>query len=275
MESHKEHPIKEDPELQYIKRNLPAYHRACEGGEAYIRRGRLMTVGAAGDGKSCLIARLIGERFRDEHVITNALEAELMCKVNITYCNQTWAKHDKKPTDILEDEFLHGVREVLVNRPGGTVTPGMHSNITPSHVKDGTSSECAIEIDSDDDNLCTDSKDKIVVESDSDLESPTRKQMKYGEEDENSKRRLQKLHREELIQRSHGLSEKENDCTIRIWDFAGQLQYYILHHIFLRWRCVFILVINLARDLFSPIPSHQMQHHSRKPMMVYWEQIEF
>ncbi len=257
-----------DPELEYIERNLPAYQKACEGGEAFIRRGKLMTVGAAGDGKSCLIARLTGQGFRDEHVITNGLEADLMCQVNITYCDQTWAKYEKKSTDLLEDEFLHGMKDVLADQQGNKATPTTATipHNMPTKVRNGTSPECAIEIGSDDEDA--------TIESNSVIEPPPQKQMKYDMENAISKRRLQVLHHEALKQPSIGFPKKEKDCTIHIWDFAGQLQYYLLHHIFLRWRCVFILVINLFRDLYSPIPSHQMPYHSETEM-TYLEQIEF
>ncbi len=80
------------------------------------------------------------------------------------------------------------------------------------------------------------------------------------------------------VQKSDHPAEKiqtDDHCAIHIWDFAGQVMYYILHQIFLRWRCVYILVINLSRDLYSTIPSHQMPYHKHKAEMKYWEQIEF
>ncbi len=51
--------------------------------------------------------------------------------------------------------------------------------------------------------------------------------------------------------------------------------YYTLHHIFLRWHCVYILVVNLSRPLHSPVPSHEIPPHARQRNMEYHQSIEF
>ncbi len=55
----------------------------------------------------------------------------------------------------------------------------------------------------------------------------------------------------------------------------GDVMYYILHHIFLRWRCVYILVVNLARPLHSEVPCHELPAHARRTSMTYCQSIEF
>ncbi len=55
----------------FIKNNYDMYLRACEGGEIEVRRGRVMAVGAGGDGKSNLINRIMGLDFVEDHVITD------------------------------------------------------------------------------------------------------------------------------------------------------------------------------------------------------------
>ena len=62
---------------------------------------------------------------------------------------------------------------------------------------------------------------------------------------------------------------------LSIWDLGGQVMYYILHHIFLRWHCVYILVVNLSRPLHSLVPSHELPPHARKTQMKYYQSIEF
>ncbi len=46
-------------------------------------------------------------------------------------------------------------------------------------------------------------------------------------------------------------SEREIKRTIRFWDFGGQVVYYILHYIFLRTYCIYLLVVNLSKPLES------------------------
>ncbi len=46
-------------------------------------------------------------------------------------------------------------------------------------------------------------------------------------------------------------SEREIKRTIRFCDFGGQVVYYILHYIFLRTYCIYLLVVNLSKPLES------------------------
>ncbi len=89
-------------EQRFVRENLSSYWRACEEGKAYIKRGCLMTVGASGDGKTCLIGRLIGEGFTARHNVTNALETDLRCKVKIVQCNKAWKRYEGSQTQILD-----------------------------------------------------------------------------------------------------------------------------------------------------------------------------
>ncbi len=63
--------------------------------------------------------------------------------------------------------------------------------------------------------------------------------------------------------------------VLSIWDLGGQVMYYLLHHIFLRSQCLYILVVNLSRDLHSTVPSHEIPPHARLQGMKYYESIAF
>ncbi len=63
--------------------------------------------------------------------------------------------------------------------------------------------------------------------------------------------------------------------VLSIWDLGGQVMYYLLHHIFLRSQCLYILVVNLSRDLHSTVPSHELPPHTRLQGMKYYESIAF
>ncbi len=76
------------------------------------------------------------------------------------------------------------------------------------------------------------------------------------------------------------MKDQEKDSEIlkfilSIWDLGGQVVYYTLHHIFLRWHCVYILVINLSRPLHSLVPSHEIPPHIKQKNMEYHESLEF
>ncbi len=211
-----------------------------------------MTVGASGDGKTCLIGRLIGEGFTPRHNVTNAAETDLRCKVKIIRCNQAWERYTGSQTELLDQGLYKSISETLrIHGNGETATKEHSSVIQLSKPESPESTKRASEVQ--EENL----KPRIMFH-----EKITRE----------TERHLKKAHKTE-----HGKLQKQmvDDCVMHIWDFAGQVMYYILHQIFLRWRCVYILVINLSRDLHSTIARHQMPYHKHKTEMKYWEQIEF
>ena len=86
----------------------------------------------------------------------------------------------------------------------------------------------------------------------------------------------------ESISKSMDSEERATDETVEflkfilsIWDLGGQVMYYALHHIFLRWHCVYVLVVNLSRDLHSKVPSHELPPHNREKQMEYYQSVEF
>ena len=65
-----------------------------------------------------------------------------------------------------------------------------------------------------------------------------------------------------------GVSEAVNDknefeyeermTTVSIWDFAGQSIYYSTHHFFLSARAIYLLVLDISRDLNDKVPEEEM-----------------
>ncbi len=103
-------------------------------------------------------------------------------------------------------------------------------------------------------------------------QDPSFDEMMSREEVEEATRRLQVTQmQEESFNESLGFLK----FILSIWDLGGQIMYYILHHIFLRWNCVYILVVNLSRPLHSLVPSHELPPHTRQNQMKYYQSIEF
>ncbi len=218
-----------------------------------------MVVGRSGDGKTSLIARLMGEAFPEDHVITNGIDADLCCKVNISHCNEAWKRHLGSKQDILQQNINVKLSESFKRK-----STGQSSDIAVKTVK-----VSAYE------NKRSNGHDNIesgrLEDARPMLEANAFKNVVFDEIDEETQQQLKDVHRT-------GLEQKGVDnCLLTIWDFGGQIIYYILHHIFLRCRCVYILVINLSTDLYSPVPQHEMPEHGKhsKTEMKYWEAIEF
>ncbi len=214
---------------------MAAYQRACADGEAKTRRWRLMALGSCGDGKTSLISRLLGKGFTEEHIITNALETD--CKVEITHFDDKWREFEDDHIELLDKGVTQSIEQSLQSGDSPT-----SSNSWSAYLKH-------------------------FIELSGTLFSP--------KDNTEAKERLKAIY-------------KAMNCTIQgdnprdlakfilsVWDLGGQAVYYVLHHIFLRWHCTYILVVNLSTPLQSPVPSHELPPHTRHTEMLYWESLEF
>ncbi len=103
-------------------------------------------------------------------------------------------------------------------------------------------------------------------------QSPADIQYAQSELEESDKSNLIKVLQEQRVEKegAHG-----SECIIHIWDFGGDLEFYNLHQIFLRPKCVYALIVSLSRDLHEEISAHQMPYHGTSVKMKYHQQIEF
>ncbi len=225
----------------YLKNNMEAYMKACTEGEAMVTRWRLMVLGMSGDGKTALINRLLGKGFTEEHLVTNALETD--CKVEITHCDREWEEYKSDHLDLLDDSVTQGIgnyiQHVTVNKTAQS--PAKLETMESHH-------ENTLEFD----------------------------EITDQEGNDEAKDRLKRIFNENLSK--DPLDRGESDFLkfiLSIWDLGGQVLYYILHHIFLRCHCLYILVVNLSRPLYSQVPSHELPPHTRQTSMKYVQSIEF
>ncbi len=229
---------------RYIAENIGSYLRACAEGEAIIRRWRLMLLGASGDGKTSLLRRLLGKGFIEDHIVTDALETD--CKVEITHCDLEWKEYEANHLILLDEGVTQGI--------------GQYINKTKA--------------------------DQIVQPSESvKFDEMVDFEERYEAERSEAKSRLETIFNEqaELVTAEILLPNPDSSkpdfsiprFVLAIWDLGGQVVYYTLHHVFLRWHCVYILVVNLSRPLDSEVPSHELPPHTRQTTMQYWESIEF
>ena len=70
---------------------------------------------------------------------------------------------------------------------------------------------------------------------------------------------------------------KQRKGFISVWDFAGQFIFYATHQVFLTARAVYLLVLDLSKDLKEfvtdeefPLESIEMQGHSVKDYGEFW-----
>ncbi len=283
---------------EYIRQNMQAYLRACREGEADVLSGLMMVVGGSGDGKSSFIQRISGEEINPEHIVTNALDAEISCKVNITKVSQAWAKIVKGKEEKLEGDLTIGLINAMdelsdlekcemVRDIGATyseVKPkivkgdkqmkqkGILKSIFGKFVKRKPSKEEplyeAIQDDpnyEDRDDFQKNMTDKLSQEI-------------TAEEEGEAKQRLKDINKQRQLSREkRGEMDKDDDRSIiYVWDFGGQLVYYSIHQVFLRGRCVYALVINLVIPLDQNMLAIEgVQINGGQQNQTYMERIEF
>lgn len=208
-----------------------------------------MCLGGSGAGKTSLIKRILGEGFDKDHHPTDGINTELNCKVEIANCDETWTRLEHAQHDLTEQDVIGGLKQELtcqrVKREGKVVhIPSTkcikHSEHVPSvqRVKN--------------EERMTTSEEKSDY-----------KTSHYSQQVE-ARKRLRKIS-----------TSKGEYCTIKIWDYAGQQVYYNTHHIFIRLKCVYVLVVDLSKDLQSTASSHQIPSNSTNSEMKYYQEIEF
>ncbi len=232
---------------------MPAFLKAIQEGEVRVRRWRLMVLGGSGDGKSTMIDRLLGKGFKEQYDKTNAAETE--CKVEITHCNEAWKPFDMDQVKLL-DEHLTDEIDTSILADQVEELPYKRNVDRPIAKK---------------------SNRQRLDSSGSPDESATTKASVDARTDPEIKKdaaiRLNAIRQKREERPATNVAV--DNFLLSIWDLAGQVVYYILHAIFLRWHCVYILVVNLSTPLDSDVPYHELPPHNTKHGMKYYQQIEF
>ncbi len=167
------------------------------------------------------------------------IEADLKCSVNELKCTDSWEQVKGAPTDLTEEDMIKGLTCALplqTDQPQATSSKSKSSAsskgwlMKPKFLKRifSSSRKAATNILKPEDGAAT---NILKPEDDARLRNVYTYSKEKG-------------------------PEKKMKRTIRFWDFGGQIVYFILHYIFLRTHCIYILVVNLSRpcDALVKIP---------------------
>ena len=215
-----------------------------------------------GDGKTCFIKRLIGEGFDEKHNKTNALEADLKCKVKITHHNQAWERSNRKHTELIREDLVQGLQQALnddsMKTSGKAKVSEAREDAPKRDVKQKSNSR----------------KRTNVSQKETEIHPGPQAKKQLTDDDQTTLKLLNQWQKA-ATKKARKAKKAEPECIIHVWDFGGDLEFYNLHQIFLRPKCVYSLIINLSRNLHAEIPAHQMPYHGTSVKMKYYQQIEF
>ncbi len=268
---------------------MSAYNRACAEGQAPHYQGSIMAVGKSAAGKTSFKKRLTGEEINEEHLVTNALETDL-CTIDITNVSLAWEIHAKQRTDLLEDEITLKIKEFVEGRDvkkqvhsraedtEATLLPIATRPLPPlPEATPGKSKKKSSKLGNflsligrrkkkEDDNPNTKMRGDVdeTLATGANSFPPSRPQVVSPPPvglpasilPPNSLKPEDRF-RLELIANIPGSqtitkAPKKDHSLIKVWDFGGQKVYYILHTVFLRVTCVYVLVIDLSTEMGRP-----------------------
>ena len=177
--------------------------------------------------------------------------------MKITHCNQTWKRSKKKHTELLEQDLIQGLQQ------------------------EGLGHEQQVSLRDHEDSAAMKNSQSSIIRAFTYIFYSfiylvfhwiRRKRNLTYSTSESAKVDLARLQQH---QKTTKKTIDDAECTIHVWDFAGDLQFYNLHQIFLRPKCVYTFIVNLSRNLHDYIQAHQMPYHGTHVKMKYHQQIEF
>ncbi len=260
---------------------MSAYKKACAEGQAPHYQGSIMAVGKSAAGKTSFKKRLTGEEINEEHLVTNALETDL-CTIDIANVSQAWETHAKERTDLLEDEILVKVKDFMeeqhvkqpaqpkrentkIQKASRPLPPlptvklerkkkkqskliaffsrlGMkkETNTKEINVIHVTHDRTHREMES----LAASSVSKAADNVPEAAHSVPKRVVDLPPEDRSRLEMIANLEKpHDLLQ-----ARTKDHSLIKVWDFGGQKVYYVLHTVFLRVTCVYVLVLDLSTE---------------------------
>ena len=227
---------------QFALDNSQAYSRACSEGMVSVKRGHLTVLGSGGDGKTSFIDRLTGRGFNTTHTVTEGIEAELSCTIDTVNCTEAWTEHNMDQAEVLKEAITTGFSNILDEFQQLDIEASQISHDHTRTVIDTAEMNTTIDTNPPQGNARS-FNERSNYFSDT-AEPPTRSDTNL-EGDSEAKKQLEQV---------YIYSKRSNTTTqadIEIVDFGGQWMYKTIHHVFVRNKCVFALVINLNIKLNS------------------------
>ncbi|CAH1803214.1 unnamed protein product, partial [Owenia fusiformis] len=230
---------------------LEAYQKAREEGTREVYHTRVMIVGQYGVGKTSLKKRLLDEGFSREHNSTDGIQVDpSACYIDIsnsflwkTKAQGFTLKEDTDdPQDVYDSEVAKKLHAIKDRISGFTLKEDTDD---PQDVYD---SEVAKKLHA--------IKDRISGERVRDSSAGATCTIPPD--------RIPDTIKSKFLSLEDGKNREENQLKLSFWDFGGQHVFYTTHQTFLTDRAIYLLVVDLTKDLDDKVDTIRQSRRGPK-----------
>ena len=210
-------------------------------------RARLATIGTYGVGKTSVIHNLLGQPFVEQHRSTEGIhtqKAQIDKLLDVKEASE-WTQMRKGSIELNEDDLQ---REVLLYLIKNQNYNEYHNDVNATAISHETEERA---------NSPKSTENLGKREMPDNTPNPDEELLyKIGDAFQNC---------DTEAQRFRG---QEQTFRISIWDFGGQIEFYATHHMFLDPKLVYMLVLDITKNLDSVVKTHFLERFGSREVGV-------
>ena len=226
-----------------------AYKNVCQTGLSKTHRAKLTLIGYKKAGKTSLGRRLLGQPFLDTEESTEGIHTQL---IQTTFDSEYQTIGPWKSVEVNADEIVREFNEqVLAMNKTETarVLAVKETNKVRQSLKDSKNNEGLQNIVERGYESCTGASTKTGAD-----QSTVEASLSENQEIEQSNIQIDELCK--LLKRVLKSEAEDNfKCLIRLWDHGGRFEFFATHCIFLEAEAVYLIVMDITKELHDVIPS--------------------
>ncbi len=246
-----------------------AFKYACANDSRKIFRAKVNLIGHQGVGKSSVLRSLLGLPFVEEHYSTQGIDCKATkCHLHIAQ-SEDWKPLNKNRKEIckedLNEQILERLKELSISEDQTEAMAEGEPNIETAW-----------------------QQESIYVNMDSPVESPVMPplyqnphqpiddssvpdpdpELVYGTIGQFSRQQSRE-------NQDQSVTKGKSTLQIGFWDYGGQIEYYATHHMFLDSDSINVLVLDITKDLSSPVETEQLGRFEDKGTTIPKNVIDF
>lgn len=231
-------------EVQFMSdKFIRQYHTVLKGGKEHVRNIRLMVVGMFGVGKSTLVENLVEKTEENKMDTGTERQVESTVGIDVRHCTIRDGKWFEEIMDFDPNERL---QEVLACPMPDIPDFDSKDGGSQADVSEEIYNREAWQNSQTKHNEPKD-KEEILDKNEESYTNFKEKLLNSVINDDKDCNLIKELER--VV--NDPTTARQCFPTVSIWDFAGQYIYYSTHHFFLNSRSIYLLLMDVSRDLCS------------------------